>query len=229
MLDINNSFSFEKSKLFAEKLDIRYPFLDCLIIGRTSHGRGIFSFSVGSKTNSVLITGGYERPDFQTSPVLYKFIDSVCQSIDTEAKLSGIDFSALVRKFGITVIPSLCPDCLCDKDELRFDCFGETEKRTFLSFCKRHHFRSCLTLKSGSGKIYYSSKSSSPAPSSLMAKILSSSCLYPVSEEEMRHSPSKLFSDAFSKPAFLIEARKGRDNEDLYKKLEETLVLMSLM
>lgn len=285
MLDISGAFNYEKSRLFAEKLDTGYPFLTCLAIGRTYLGRAIFSFSLGNVNNSVIITGGTGGKSAQTSLVLYKFTESICESVFCGKEVSGVDFSVLVRKFGITVIPCLNPDsceiafegynalkneCIskeCFEKEkwnansagvdidLNFDSDWRKEKmlsleknilfacgegfpgnskesepeiRAFTSLCRRHNFRSCLTLRTGKNGIYYRRKGNSPASSAMMAKILASSGFSGVSEKEIPPCPSRWFSDKFSKPSFLIETEK-EDALSLYNKLEEALVLMSVM
>lgn len=103
-------FSFAKSKIYAEKLERKYPFLSCTIIGRSYSGRGIFSFSVGNIKNSVVITGGTGAGSGQTSLALYRFIERICDSVYLGSEISGIDFSSLTRKFGVTIIPCLSPD-----------------------------------------------------------------------------------------------------------------------
>lgn len=268
MLEISNTFSFEQSKIYAEKLETEYPFLSCAVIGRTYLGRGIFAFSLGCRSNSVLITGGTGGKSSQTSLMLYRFLDRLCGSIYFDSEISGINFSALIKKFGITVIPCLSPDSQNAGDErnsnyagvdidLNFDsdwrkekinslennilfaCAegfpgnfkeSEPETRAFTSFCRRRGFRSCLTLRYGENTcIHYKRDKKAPATSSMMAKILASSSLCAVSEDEMPASPSRWFVDEFSRPAFLFEIEKQENAELLYKKTEEALVLMSVM
>lgn len=284
MPDMCENFSFEKSKLYAEKLEIKYPFLTCTILGRSYLGRGIFSFNLGCPSNSVVIVGGTGGRSSQTSLVLYRFLDAVCDSVYLGQELSGISFSALTKKFGITVVPCLNPDSAeiasgfekmpqafrecTDKSDWNANSAGvdidlnfnsdwrkekmdslekniifsskegypgntkesEPETRAFVSLCRRRNFRSCLTLKSSDlNTIYYRRKEKQPPASAMMAKILSSSCSFPSSEKEMPACPSRWFCDEFSKPSFLIEAENHSCAEALYQRLEEALVLMSVM
>ncbi len=230
MLDISGDFSFEKSKAYAEKLDVKYPFLTCSVIGRSCSGRGVFAFSAGSVTNSVVITATAEKPDAQTSLVLYKYIDSVCESVFTGREISGVNFASLIKKFGITVIPCLNPDT-SEKGNILSDFSDESspEMRAFSSLCHRRHYRSCLTLRNGRDSVFCKRKELSLPTSQMMAKILSSSCLCPACESEMPPCPSRWFIDLFSKPAFLMNVRRASEAELLYKRLEESLVLMSVM
>lgn len=281
MLEISETFSFEDTKLYAEKLETKYPFLSCTIIGRSHCGRGIFSYSLGRSSDSVLIVGATGGKSAETALVLYRFIDRVCESVSTGSEISGISFSGLIKKYGITIIPCLNPDSAQlyaglekipfgeEKDRgkwdanafgvdinLNFDsdwrkekmlsleknilfaCAGgfpgnmkesEPETRAFTALCRRRNFRSCLTLQSSEGGLYYRRGDKSPVSSSLMAKILASSCGCGVSESEMPPCPSRWFIDEFSKPAFLLGV-PGEDNENhLSAGLEETLVLMSVM
>lgn len=289
MLDISETFDFEKSRLYAEKLDVKYPFLTCTVIGRAYSGRGIFAFSFGNSSNAVVITGGTAGKYSQTSIILYRFINRVCRSILLGKELSGVNFSALTEKYGITVIPCLNPDSAeiavrgirgagrlsdtvkkmpCgDYSEwkangagvdinLNFDTDwrmlkikslennvlfssgegfpgemkeSEPETRAFSSYCRMKGFRSCLTLSEGNNLVYYSKKNKSPVSSAMMAKILASSCFCHASDAEIPPSPSAWFVSEFSKPGFLLEAQRGETSAEAYERLEEALVLMSVM
>lgn len=286
MLDISGAFNYEKSRFYAEKLDSGYPFLNCSVIGRTYSGKAIFSFSLGNGGNSVVIAGGTGGKSAQTSLILYKFTENICESILLGKEISGVDFSVLIKKFGITVVPCLNPDsaeiafsgyralkneCIPEKyfdreiwnansagvdidlnfdsdwrkekmlsleKDILFACGegypgnareSEPETRAFVSLCRRHNFRSCLTLRTGKNRIFYRRRDRSPVSSAMMAKILASPGFFHVSEDEMPPCPSRWFADEFSKPAFLTQAEKTTDTPSLYGKLEETLVLMSVM
>lgn len=284
MPDMCELFSFEKSKFYAEKLETKYPFLTCTILGRSYMGRGIFSFSLGCPSDSVVIVGGTGGKSSQTSLVLYRFLDKVCNSVYSGKEISGINFSALIKKFGITVVPCLNPDSaeIASGFERIPEIFGdcaeisdwnansagididlnfssdwrkekmdslekniifsshegfpgntkesEPETRAFVSLCRRRNFRSCLTLRNSDiNMIYYRRKDRQPPPSAMMAKILASSCCFSASVKEMPACPSRWFCDEFSKPAFLIETEKQDCAEAVYQRLEEALVLMSVM
>lgn len=110
MLDFDSGFDFDISRVFAEKLETRYPFLSCEVIGRSYTGRGIFAFSIGNKLNQVLYVGGTHGCEYLTSMVLYKFIDTVCEKILFDEPLWSVNFSALTNKFGMAFIPCLNPD-----------------------------------------------------------------------------------------------------------------------
>lgn len=279
MLEISETFSFRSSRLYAEKLDSKYPFLTCTVIGRTHHSRGIFAYSLGSPQNAVVFVGAAGGKSRRTSLILYRFLDKICRSVTTGTEISGINFSTLIKKFGITVIPCLSPDSVeiaggfekppfpssCDEwnanaagvdIDLNFDSDwrkekmlslesgvmfaapsgypgylkeSEPETRAFTSLCRRRNFRSCLTLSAGESSVFYRLGDRTPASSAMMAKILASSCCFPVKSEEMPPCPSRWFIGAFEKPGFLLRSDVSESSSVMMSQLEEALVLMSVM
>lgn len=235
MLEISNTFSFEKYRLYAEKLDTKYPFLTCTVIGRAVSGRPIFAFSLGNRGDSVVITATADGKSNQTCLALCRFLDRICESVMLGGEVSSIRFSSLIKKYGITVIPCLNVDNISPTDAvasfnsfLHIDSENTPEERAFISLCRKRHFRSCLTLRNADEDgIFYLCENCNPS-SAMMAKILASSCCR-LSENEMPVCPSRRFAKEFSLPAFLIEAESCENFETLFDKLEEALVLMSVM
>lgn len=103
-------FDYNTNKQLIEDLVKEYPFLKVDISGRTVLGRGIFSFSLGSLHNSVIIAGGFEGSDGTSPILLYMFIEDVCRSIKEKCDLCGVNISRALSQLGITVIPSVNPD-----------------------------------------------------------------------------------------------------------------------
>lgn len=103
-------FDYNINKQLIEALIKEYPFLKVDICGRTVLGRGIFSFSLGSLNNSVIIAGGFEGNDEISSLLLYMFIEDVCRSIKEKTELCSVNIRRALSQLGITVIPSANPD-----------------------------------------------------------------------------------------------------------------------
>lgn len=103
-------FDYNTNKRLIEDLVKEYPFLKVDISGRTVLGRGIFSFSLGSLHNSVIIAGGFEGSDGTSPLILYMFIEDVCRSIKEKRDLCGVNIRRALSQLGITVIPSVNPD-----------------------------------------------------------------------------------------------------------------------
>ena len=103
-------FDYNTNKQLIEALIKEYPFLRADISGRTVLGRGIFSFSLGSLHNSVIIAGGFEGDDGISPLLLYMFIEDVCKSIKHSTDLCSVNIKRALSQLGITVIPSVNPD-----------------------------------------------------------------------------------------------------------------------
>ena len=103
-------FDYNTNKQLIEDLVKEYPFLKVDISGRTVLGRGIFSFSMGSLHNSVIIAGGFQGNDHISPLLLYMFIEDVCRSIKEKCDLCGVNIRRALSQLGITVIPSVNPD-----------------------------------------------------------------------------------------------------------------------
>ena len=103
-------FDYNTNKQLIEALIKEYPFLRADISGRTLLGRGIFSFSLGSFNNSVIIAGGFEGSDSVSSLLLYMFIEDICRSIKNGSELCSVNIKRALSQLGITVIPSVNPD-----------------------------------------------------------------------------------------------------------------------
>lgn len=103
-------FDYNTNKQLIEALIKEYPFLKTDICGRTVLGRGIFSFSLGSLHNSVIIAGGFEGDDEISSLLLYMFIEDICRSIKEKCDLCSVNIRRALSQLGITVIPCVNPD-----------------------------------------------------------------------------------------------------------------------
>lgn len=103
-------FDYNTNKQLIEDLVKEYPFLKVTISGRTVLGRGIFSFSLGSLHNSVIIAGGFQGSDGTSPLLLYMFIEDICKSIKEKCNLCGVNIRRALSQLGITIIPSVNPD-----------------------------------------------------------------------------------------------------------------------
>lgn len=115
---------------------------------------------------------------------------------------------------------------------------SEAETRTLTRLCRVRKFRQCLALHSQGEEIYWQYGENTPVQSSMMAKILSSSCNYILKNNEgiSSHAGFKdWFISEFSRPGFTMEIGKGENplpmNElySVYAKIEEALTVFALM
>ncbi len=109
---------------------------------------------------------------------------------------------------------------------------SEAETKSLTRLCRIINFRQCLELSIGDNDIFFKSKEGEPASSQMMAKILSSSCSFPVNSENDILSPGIMdwFIKEFHRPAFRLGI-KGVEQQlySIYSQLEEALTVFSLL
>lgn len=108
--DFDVDFDYEKSKRTVEDLLKKYPFLSVDIIGRTCVGRGIFSLTLGNRSNRVLLAGGFHGSEWLTSMLLYRFAGELCSCIEKKSFLCSVDISRAFSQLGVTIVPCVNPD-----------------------------------------------------------------------------------------------------------------------
>ena len=96
-------------KIF-EELSAEFSFLKPSVVGRTALGRGIFSLTLGSEKNSVILAGGFHGSEWLTSLALYMFTERLCRSIADGNLLCSVDLERAFTQLGVTVIPCVNPD-----------------------------------------------------------------------------------------------------------------------
>ena len=103
-------FNYSTNLSIFEELTAEFSFLRPAVVGRTALGRGIFSLSLGSEKNSVILAGGFHGSEWLTSLALYMFAERLCRSITEKKLLCGIDLERAFTQLGVTIIPCVNPD-----------------------------------------------------------------------------------------------------------------------
>lgn len=115
---------------------------------------------------------------------------------------------------------------------------SEPESKAIASLCRFSRIRTAFAFHSQGEEIYWDYGKYTPQRSELMARILAMSSGYIASSPEglaVGGGFKDWFIKEFKRPAFTIEIGKGEnplpieDLEDIYKKLEELLVLSIIM
>ena len=78
--------------------------------GCTSLGRSIFCLSLGQADDKVLYVGGVHGSEWLTVLVLMRFVEKLCEAIDTGRQVSNIDVRNAMVGRGVTIVPCLNPD-----------------------------------------------------------------------------------------------------------------------
>lgn len=115
---------------------------------------------------------------------------------------------------------------------------SEVETKILTNLCRKVFFRHTIAFHSQGEEIYWSYKDYTPKESFLMANIMGKSSGYKVSEPEglaVGGGFKDWFIKEFKRPAFTMEIGKGKnplpidDIVEIYRKLEKTLVLATIM
>lgn len=111
---------------------------------------------------------------------------------------------------------------------------SEPETQAVTAFCEKEKFRHLIAFHSAGEEIYWSYRTFTPPRAHIMAKILSMSSGYSLSEPDRSASTAGLkdwFMERYHAPAFTVEIGKGRSPLPmqsflfLYNRLAEMLVL----
>ncbi len=115
---------------------------------------------------------------------------------------------------------------------------SEAETKALTRLCRIRQFRQCMALHSQGEELYWQYGEHTPPQSDMMAKILADSCSYELVRNSSLASHGGFkdwFIDEFHRPGFTIEIGKGENPlpqselYEIYSKIEEALVLFSLM
>lgn len=93
-----------------DDLVTKYNFLERGIIGKSACGRNIDFLKIGNGNSMVLWAGAFHGMEWLTSLLLLKFIDRICDDINYEKKILGLDPKLKLNQRGLMVVPCVNPD-----------------------------------------------------------------------------------------------------------------------
>ncbi len=102
--------TYENVRAMIYRLNRKYPFVNCRVIGRSLAGRAVFALSVDCPREPVLIVGGVHGSEWLTTLAALTFFENVCESVCTRTELNGVCFNNLLKYRGLVVVPCLNPD-----------------------------------------------------------------------------------------------------------------------
>lgn len=129
MLNLVNSIEYDYTlrKKTITALCEKYDFIKSSIIGKSCLGKSIPILKIGSTDSYSLIVAGIHGSERITSTVLLMFIEELCDTIQNNGFLSGINVNKAMHSRGVIFVPCLNPDG-CDISLLgkkACDNFGE--------------------------------------------------------------------------------------------------------
>ena len=95
---------------FGERLCRRYSFMTRFEVGRSVLGRSIWGLKLGAGEESVLYAAAFHGQEWLTALVLLRFVERLCQALDTGGSIAGIDCRKALLGRGLVVVPCVNPD-----------------------------------------------------------------------------------------------------------------------
>ena len=96
----------------ARGLCARYPFLDCDSAGRSVLGRPLWSLTLGAGENRVLYSAAHHANEWITAPLLFSFIEELCESYAQGGAIFGQSAAELLDYARLCLVPLVNPDGL---------------------------------------------------------------------------------------------------------------------
>ncbi len=122
----------------AAALESEFPFLRHAVIGRSRCGRSIDAYSVGEGDEQVLLCGAFHGMEWLTSLLLFRFLESICQSVKNGESICGIRVDRFLEDRRAIFVPCVNPDGV--EISLNGECAaGKYEQRVSDIACGRAH------------------------------------------------------------------------------------------
>lgn len=106
----NIKFNYNMRNSNINNLLKKYNFLRHGTIGKSLCGRNIDFLHIGNSDKKILWVAAHHGMEWLTSVVVFKFLDYICEKINLNKKIHGVDLNMQFQKTGLTVIPCLNPD-----------------------------------------------------------------------------------------------------------------------
>lgn len=110
LLDENIKFTYNVRQSNINNLLKKYNFLKHGIIGKSLCGKNIDFLDIGNSDEKILWVAAHHGIEWLTSVLVFKFLNYVCEKVNSNEKIHGVDLSKQFQKTGLTIIPCLNPD-----------------------------------------------------------------------------------------------------------------------
>ncbi len=105
MIDLKNGYTY--SDLQADLKRLRVPHYE---IGKSTEGRSIYAFRLGTGKNHVLYNGAHHGLEWLTPPLLMQFAFDYLDALKQNRRLATFNINELCQKTTIHIVPMLNPD-----------------------------------------------------------------------------------------------------------------------
>lgn len=100
----------QNRRRISRSLDEEYSFLNHSIIGTSRCGRSIDAYSLGNEDEQVLLCGAFHGMEWLTSLLLFRFLETVCNSLSQGICVRDIRLDRFLRSRGAIIVPCVNPD-----------------------------------------------------------------------------------------------------------------------
>lgn len=88
----------------------RYRFLELQPVGHSVLGRDIYGALIGRGSQRVLYTAAFHGQEWITSLVLLRLCEDICRALDSDGRLSDMDFARALDNRCLVLVPQVNPD-----------------------------------------------------------------------------------------------------------------------
>lgn len=107
---ISSIYDYHKMNEAIEQLCSQYRFMRRITIGKSCAGRDITALKIGNAPNYALFAAAFHGSEYITSNVLLFFIEELCDAINNEGALAGLNVRKALFGRGIIFVPRVNPD-----------------------------------------------------------------------------------------------------------------------
>ena len=91
-------------------LEVRYPFIEVGIAGRSVLGKNLYYIKLGNGPSEVFYNGAHHALEWITAPLLMKFIENYARGYARNSSIQGYNIRDLWNRGSIYIMPMVNPD-----------------------------------------------------------------------------------------------------------------------
>lgn len=110
MQELLKEYDYINMKAYIKKLCDKYRFLSPSVIGRSCAGRDITALKIGRADDYALFTAAFHGSEHITTNVLLMFITELCEAIDNDLSVAGLNARRALLGRGVIFVPRVNPD-----------------------------------------------------------------------------------------------------------------------
>ncbi len=110
LVPTNIAYSSLLTELICEGLQVRYPFLEISIIGRSVKGSPIVMIKIGSGKNKIFFNGSHHANEWITTPMVLKFAEEYLKAVTNAEYIDGVNAEVAFNNTTLYIVAMVNPD-----------------------------------------------------------------------------------------------------------------------